>query len=46
MRIAAALLDRRSFKHEDACSILVRRDGGAQGRIAGPDDEDVGFPVR
>jgi hypothetical protein len=46
MRIAAALLERRSFKHEDARSILVRRDGGTQGRIAGPDDEDVGFPVR
>src|SRR4249920_2785697 len=30
----------------DARSILVRRDGGAQGCIAGPDDEHVGFPVQ
>jgi hypothetical protein len=46
MRIAAALFERRSLKHENARSILVRRDCGTQGRIAGPDDEHVGFPVR
>ena len=43
MRVAAALLKRGGFEHQHARAVLVRRDRGAQGRVAGPDNEDVGL---
>ena len=41
MRVAAALFERRGFEHQHARAVLVRRDRGAQGGIAGPDHEDI-----
>jgi hypothetical protein len=41
MRVAAALLERRSFEHRHARAVFVRRDRGAQCGVAGPDHEHV-----
>jgi hypothetical protein len=46
MGIAAALLEGRGFEHQHSRPMLVRRDRGTQGGVAGAYDKDIGRLVQ